>query len=58
MCYPCTHCNKCGAYSARTKFVCDTCGIEVKPGEGACPSCGGKKLKAIKLEPVAPATVN
>ena len=34
MCYPCTHCNKCGAYSARAKFVCAACGasLELRPG--------------------------
>ncbi|MCI2242475.1 hypothetical protein [Adlercreutzia faecimuris] len=57
MCYPCTHCNKCGAYSARAKFVCADCGADVPPGTAGCPACGGKKLKAVKLEPAPPTPV-
>ncbi len=57
VCYPCTHCNKCGAYSARAMFVCADCGAEVKPGQAACPDCGGRTLTAVKLEPVPPTPV-
>ena len=24
-CYPCTHCNKCGMYSARAAVLCAAC---------------------------------
>ena len=38
MCYPCTHCNKCGKFPL--SGVCLSCGHERQPGESVCSHCG------------------
>ena len=54
-CYPCTHCNKCGMYSARAQIVCADCETPIPIGAPSCPNCGCKKQKSIRL-PDAPPT--
>ena len=48
-CYPCTHCNKCGMYSARAEIVCDACEEPIPVGVSSCPTCGGKKFRPVRL---------
>ena len=57
MCYPCTHCNKCGKFPAvgtcmycgapndANALVCAKCGkpFPPKPGQAAYPEMGKKK---------------
>ena len=54
MCYTCTHCNQCGLYSTRTDLRCAECGTAMPIGVSACPNCGGRKIKAVRM-PNAPA---
>lgn len=54
-CYPCTHCNKCGMYSARASIVCAECEESIPTGVPACPKCGSKKFKSIRLPDAPPA---
>ncbi len=53
-CYPCTHCNKCGIYSARAAILCAECSTPIPVGTARCPNCGSKKFKAESLSPVPP----
>lgn len=54
-CYPCTHCNKCGMYSARAEIVCDACEEPIPVGVSSCPACGGKKFRPVRLPDAQPA---
>lgn len=56
-CYPCTHCNKCGMYSARAAILCAACDTPIPVGSPQCPQCGGKSFKTTKL-PDDPSIVN
>ena len=38
MCYPCTHCNKCGAFP--TDFMCPRCKSVQVRGADFCTECG------------------
>ena len=38
MCYPCTHCNKCGKYPQFN--ACKKCGTEREANEPVCKKCG------------------
>ena len=48
-CYPCTHCNKCGMYSARASVICAACETPIPVGSPHCPQCGGKSFKTVRL---------
>lgn len=56
-CYPCTHCNKCGMYSARAAVLCAACETPIPVGAPRCPNCGGKAFKTVRL-PDDPSIVN
>lgn len=53
-CYPCTHCNKCGMFSARAMIVCAECETEIGVGMAACPKCGSTKFKGVALPDAEP----
>ena len=55
-CYPCTHCNKCGMYSAMGISVCAACETPMPPGTPVCPNCGGRKTKTMSIAPEGAAT--
>lgn len=38
MCYPCTHCNKCGKFPA--VGTCMYCGAQNSPSAAVCEKCG------------------
>ena len=40
MCYPCTHCNKCGR--GTVKGICLACGHANPPAATACEACGAR----------------
>lgn len=46
-CYPCTHCNECGAFSLKLVSVCSRCGHEMPLGGGTCPACGNRSTLTI-----------
>ena len=48
-CYPCTHCNKCGMFSARAVIVCKNCGNKIPVGKNACPECGCTEFETRKI---------
>lgn len=50
-CYPCTHCNECGAFPLKLVSVCSRCGHEMPLGGGTCPACGNRSTLTIAKGP-------